>query len=222
MLRTNLATRPFYNDRAVRVGIAVAVLLVAALTAYNLREVAALNARNAEMTQRAEDAERQSAEFRREAQAIRQSMNSAEMTAVQQAAQEANLLIERRVFSWTELFNEFERTLPPEVRITAVQPQVDGTGRLLVAIHVLSREPEELGQFMDQLEASGRFREVIVRQDQPEDGGLTRSVLQGYYDSQGQPPAAAAPSTSEPSDAAANDSPPAPGNATPPQRGGER
>ena len=35
MLRTNLSTRPFYNERAVRVGIVVAVVLTAALTAFN-------------------------------------------------------------------------------------------------------------------------------------------------------------------------------------------
>lgn len=222
MLRTNLATRPFYNERAVRVGIAVAVLLVAALTAFNVMEVAALSERNAEMTERAERAERETTEYRQQAQAIRQAMNSAEMEAVQEAAQEANLLIERRVFSWTELFNEFERTLPPDVRITAVQPQFDPSGRMLILITALSRRPEDLSAFMDQLEASGRFRDVISRQDQPEDDGLTLSTLQGYYAPNAQPPAGTAPATSQSSDVAANEPPPAPGNQTPPQAGGRR
>lgn len=222
MLRTNLATRPFYNDRAVRVGIAVAVLLVAALTAFNIMEVAALNQRNAEMTERAEAAEGQTTALRQQAQAIRQSMNTEEMAAVQQAAQEANLLIERRVFSWTDLFNQFERTLPPEVRITSVAPQIDQDGRMLLVINVLSRRPEDLSLFMDQLEGSGRFRDVISRQDQPEEGGLTRSILQGYYDPRGQAPTSTPSDTSESSDAGANESPAAPGNETPPQPGGAR
>jgi hypothetical protein len=182
MLRTNLATRPFYNDRAVRFGIAVAVIAVAAFTAYNLYEIASLNAHNNEMSQRAQLAEQQRAEYARQADAIRKSLNTAEMGAVQQAAQEANLLIGRRVFSWTDLFNQFERTLPPEVRIAAVEPQVDDDGRMLVAITVLSRRPEDLSEFMDQLETSGRFREVLNRQDSVTDDGLTRSILQGYYD----------------------------------------
>ena len=215
MLRSNLATRPFYNDRAVRVGIAFAVILVGVLTAFNIWQVAELNARNAEMALRAEDAERQSTEFRREAQSIRQALNSAEMTAIQQAAQEANLLIERRVFSWTELFNEFERTLPPEVRITAVEPQFDVSGRMLVAITVLSRRPEDLSEFMDQLESSGRFREVLSRQDQPEgDEGLTRSVLQGYYDPKGTSPTGATAPSSESEARERNQSPAAPNSAS--------
>ena len=193
MLRTNLATRPFYNDRAVRLGIAVAVIAVAAFTAYNLYEIASLNAHNNEMSQRAQLAEQQRAEYARQADAIRKSLNTAEMGAVQQAAQEANLLIGRRVFSWTDLFNQFERTLPAEVRIAAVEPQVDDDGRMLVAITVLSRRPEDLSEFMDQLETSGRFREVLNRQDSVTDDGLTRSILQGYYDAPAIPLSEPAP-----------------------------
>jgi hypothetical protein len=185
MLRTNLASRPFYNDRIVRLGIALGVVVVTSFTAFNALQVLALNAQNAEMSIRAQEAERQTEEFRQQAQQIRQSLNTAEMAAVQQASREANLLIDRRVFSWTELFNEFERTLPAEVRITAVEPQVDPEGRMLVAVTVLSRQPEDLSQFMDQLETSGRFREVLNRQDQPQDDGLMRSVIQGYYDPHG-------------------------------------
>ena len=35
MLRTNLATRPFYNERAVRTLLALLLLLVIALTAFD-------------------------------------------------------------------------------------------------------------------------------------------------------------------------------------------
>lgn len=215
MLRSNLATRPFYNERAVRVGIALAVLLVTALTAYNVLRAVTLNARSAEMSQRAEDAERQSADYRSQAQAIRASLENEEMSLVQQAAQEANLLIDRRVFSWTDLFNEFERTLPGDVRIVAVEPQVDTEGRMLVAITVLSRRPEDLSEFMDQLEVSGRFREVLNRQDQPTEEGLMRSVVQGYYDPGGEKPASPPVQASEPNDPSGNASGVAPGNGTP-------
>lgn len=207
MLRTNLATRPFYNDRAVRVGIAIAMLFIAALTAYNVLQVISLNARNSEMSQRAEEAELQAADYRQKAQGIRQALNTEEMLAIQKSAQEANALIGRRVFSWTELFNHFERTLPPEVRIVAVEPQVDPDGRMLVAVTVLSRRAEDLSEFMDQLETAGRFREVLNRQEQPTDDGLMRSVLQGYYDPQ-PTPTSASPQSSESGVPVTNVSPP--------------
>jgi hypothetical protein len=221
MLRTNLATRPFYNAKAVRTGIAIVAIVVIALTAFNVLQVLALNARNSELSARAEDAERQAAAFTQQAQAIRQSLNTAEMTTIQQAAREANLLIDRRVFSWTELFNQFERTLPPDVRIAAVEPQVDNNGRMLVAVTVISRRAEELNEFMDQLEASGQFRDVLNRQDLPLDDGMMRSVIQGYYNPPAAPTTAPAPA-SDSGDRAGNESTPRATNGTSPAAEGAR
>jgi Tfp pilus assembly protein PilN len=209
MLRTNLSTRPFYNDRGVRVALMIAALLVAGFTTFNVLQVMSLNASHREWSEREAAAERRAADFTQQAQAIRQSLNTAEMSAVQQAASEANLLIERRVFSWTDLFNQFERTLPAEVRITAVEPQVDREGRLLIAITVISRRIEELNEFMDQLEGSGRFRDVLNRQDTVLEDGLTRSTVQGYYVPPAGP-AAAAPAASESNGTMENATPPAP------------
>jgi hypothetical protein len=221
MLRTNLATRPFYNDRAVRFGILVAAVAVAAFTAYNVMQVVSLNTRNAEMSMLAERADRQRAEYVQRAESIRKSLNTAEMGAVQQAAQEANLLIGRRVFSWTDLFNQFERTLPPEVRIAAVEPQVDDDGRLLVAVTVLSRRPEDLSDFMDRLEESGRFREVLNRQDTVTEDGLTRSILQGYYDAT-EALQATSPGASESGEPSSNRTEESPASAPPRAPEGER
>jgi hypothetical protein len=203
MLRTNLSTRPFYNDRAVRMVLLVALTAIAALTAFNLLEVMRLNARGSESAMRVAEAERQTSEYRQQAQQIRASLKSDEMAAVQNAAREANILIDRRVFSWTDLFNQFEQTLPADVRIAAVAPQVDNVGRLLISVTVLSRTPEDLNVFMDELENSGRFRDVLNRQDTQADEGLTRSIVQGYY----QPPTATVAPASDSGTGTGNSSP---------------
>jgi hypothetical protein len=216
MLRTNLATRPFYNDRAVRLGLGAAAVGVAALTIFNVLQVLSLNERTSETTARAQQAESQTAEHREQARAITAAMDRAEVTALQDASREANLLIERRAFSWTELFNRFESTLPADVRISAVEPQIDREGRLLIAVSVISRRVEDLHAFMDQLEMGGGLRDVISRQDDTMDDGMLRSVIQGYYDARAVAQAATAPSdASEPIEEPANRStasptPPAP------------
>ena len=216
MLRTNLATRPFYNDRGVRVGIGIAVIAVAALTTFNAMQVFSLNARNSDMSARAAQAEAQTAQSREQARTITQAMDKGEVTAVHDAAREANLLIEKRAFSWTDLFNRFENTLPPDVRISAVEPQVDREGRLLIAVSAIARRVEDLHAFIDQLETSGGLRDVIPRQQDVMDDGTLRAVIQGYYDQEAVAHAAAAPpSTSESHEVSQNGSAPAP-NATPP------
>ena len=121
MLRTNLSTRPFYNERAVRTGLGALAALALGLTVFNAYEILRL--------QRAEP--RRAADHRAErgagARAARQGRRSfaarsiaTKLAAVQAAAREANALIDRRAFSWTELFNQFQATLPADVRIGGV------------------------------------------------------------------------------------------------------
>jgi hypothetical protein len=190
MLRTNLSTRPFYNDRAVRVGIAVGVLIVAALSAFNVARILTLNSRNAELVRRAEAAESHAGALRQQAMQIRQTLDADDVARLQAAASEANLLIERRAFSWTDLFNRFEETLPADVRVASVQPQVDTEGRMLIVATVFSRRIEDLDDFIEQLQSTGAFSGVLSRQDDLEEDGTLRSVIQGYYNPQAAAPAA--------------------------------
>lgn len=181
MLRTNLSTRPFYNDRAVRVALGVVAALTLGLTAYNAYEVWQLRARSSVERQHAEQNEAEARTLGGSARTIRQSLDRAKLDAVQAAALEANQLIERRAFSWTDLFNRFETTLPTDVRIAAVQPQVDQEGRMLVAVTVVSRNVEDLDAFIDALEKTGAFRGLLSRQEQAEEDGTLRSTIQGFY-----------------------------------------
>jgi Tfp pilus assembly protein PilO len=181
VLRTNLSTRPFYNERPIRLGILVAVIAVAAWTAFNATQVMTLTQRNAELSGRAETAEGRAGDLRTRAGATQKALDQGEVVVVQASAREANMLIDRRAFSWTDLFNRFEETLPADVRIAAVQPQQDEEGRLLIAATVISRRVEDLDQFIENLEKTGVFSAVLPRGEAPEEDGSLRTVIQGYY-----------------------------------------
>jgi hypothetical protein len=192
MLRTNLSTRPFYNTRAVRIGVAVVGVVVAGLTIFNTAELWRLQRANRELTATVSQNESQTAELRRKARVIQQAIDRTQLSRVTLAAREANALIDRRAFSWTELLNQFQATLPPQVRISSVQPQVDNDGRLLVAMSVQSKQQEDLDSFIEALEKTGVFREVLSRSDQSIEDGSLMSVLQAYYHAPTADPAPAA------------------------------
>jgi len=181
MLRTNLASRPFYNERAIRIALASAVVIVGALTAFNVAQILTLSTKNTELAGRVSSAEARSRSLRDQANAVRKTVDQGDIAAVQAASREANLLIERRAFSWTDLFNRFEETLPANVRISAVQPQIDDQGRMLVAVTVMSKRVEDLDAFIEELERTRAFRGVLSRQEVTEEDGGLRSVIQGYY-----------------------------------------
>ena len=216
MLRSNLATRPFYNDQAVRVALGVGVALVAALTLFNMARIVTLNGRNAELAARAEASEARANALRERARKTRETLDSSDAALIQASAREANLLIERRAFSWTELFNRLEETLPADVRVGAVQPQVDNEGRMLIVATVYSRRVEDLALFIDQMEETRAFSGMLPRQDDREEDGTLRSVIQGYYHP--QQAAKSSPATSE-----SQKAPPTIGaSSAPPPTGGSR
>jgi hypothetical protein len=189
MLRTNLSTRPFYNERLVRIGLALVAALAVGLGAFDAFQILRLRARSADVRAEADAAEQEAVRLRGQARSIRQTLDRAQLDAVQLAAREANQLIDRRTFSWTDLFNRFEATLPADVRIAAVQPQVDAAGRLLVAVTVISKRVEDLDTFIEALEKTGAFRDVLPRTDEALEDGTLRSVIQGYYAALDDPPA---------------------------------
>lgn len=198
MLRSNLSSRPFYNERGVRAGLAALVVVALGLSLFNAYEIIGLQgqSRDARVTIAQNDA--QARDLRAKAQVIRRSIDRARLDAVQLAAREANALIDRRTFSWTELLNQFQSTLPPDVRIAGVQPQIDADGRRLVQISVFSRRIEDVEAFMDALEKTGAFSGVLPRSDQPDESGTIRTELQAYYNPP-DPAAASRPAgTSEP------------------------
>ncbi|MEO8682102.1 MAG: hypothetical protein ABI665_23850 [Vicinamibacterales bacterium] len=195
MLRSNLATRPFYNERGVRLALGVVVVIAIGLTAYNGVEAWRLTSQSAGQRQVAEQNETEARQLRDKARVIRQSLDRVALDAVQASAREANELIDRRAFSWTDLFNRFEATLPGDVRIASVQPQTDNDGRMLVAMSVVARRVEDLDQFIEALEKTGAFSAVLSRQETAEDDGTLKSLIQGYY---GPPPSGATPSSTVP------------------------
>jgi len=186
-LRTNLATRPFYNERAARLIVIAIAVLVGAVTVYNGARLASLTARERGVSAEINEAEDRAEALQRDTARARSTMDRRRVATVAAEAGEANRLIDGRVFSWTQLFNQFEATLPPDVRITAVRPRLTEDGRHLVAMSVVARSVPSIDRFLEALEETGAFTAMLARQETESDDGLIDAQLEGYYD-----PAAAA------------------------------
>ena len=181
MLRTNLSTRPFYNVRAVQIVLGAIVVIVLAVTAFNMAELIRLTGSQRTLGAHAVDSEREAARLRSEAAAIRAQINAKELEIVASAAREANGIIDQRAFSWSELFDQLEHTLPDDVRITAVQPSLSPEGQFIVQISVQARRSEDVDQFIEALEKTGGFRNLITPAEQTNEQGLLEAVIRGTY-----------------------------------------
>jgi len=159
MIRTNLSTRPFYNQRAVSLWIGSLALVVAAATVFNLASVIDYSRNDTALATQASLDEARAGDLRANAAKLRASVDPRQIAFASTEASAANELIDRRTFSWTELFNVFEKTLPDDVRITAVRPGFD-QGKFKVTIAVVARSVDDVNAFMNNLQMTHMFRQV--------------------------------------------------------------
>jgi Tfp pilus assembly protein PilN len=181
MLRTNLSTRPFYNERGVHLMLVFGALVVIVLTIFNLSQIVILTRTQSSLSGQADADETRARELRAHAASVRQSIDPKLLDTVAGAAREANVLIGQRLFSWTDLLNRLETTLPEDVRITAMRPNVERDGSVAVTITVVGRRFEDIDQFMQNLEKDGAFSGVFTREELPSEDGLREATIEGRY-----------------------------------------
>lgn len=198
MLRGNLSTRPFYNERAVQVALTIVGAALVVLSIFTVWQLVSLSAQQSELSARIATDEQRAATLRREAAAVRGRVDAALLAATERATREANGVIDQRTFSWTGLFNVVERTIPADVRLQAITPQVeDGVLRVRLVLNAARVEP--VGAFLDRLEAAGAFVDLQSLEDQVQEDGSHVIICAGRYVGPGAPDApAAAPATPTP------------------------
>ena len=178
MPRMNLATRPFYNDRAIHLILAGAGIVAVAVLVLGGMRLVELSRTHRALTMQAEAAEREATTVAVRTAGHERAVPSDALEALRLAADEVDRLVERRLFSWTAFFNVIEQTLPAEVMLTAVRPDADerGTSVDLAVIGVTLADIEE---FIRRLEQTGAFADVLARQGELNDEGMYRVQLRG-------------------------------------------
>jgi hypothetical protein len=190
MLRTNLATRPFYNERLVHWLLGAAALLVVLFTTFNVSAYLRLSGRQGGLEADAARDEQQARTLSARALEARRRLDPKSLERIGAQAAEANAIIDARTFSWTALFDDIEATLPPSVMLTAISPSIGPDGAT-VRLTVLGRTVEGIDTFIERLETTKRFENVQPSSEIVTEEGLFQTQVTGRY--LAAPPASAAP-----------------------------
>jgi len=193
VIHTNLSTKPFYNERRVQTLLLIVAVLVVAATSFNVSRVVGYSRSDTRLATQASRDEARAADLRKQAAQLRASVDPKQVDFASADARQANDLIDRRTFSWTELFNQFERTLPDEVRITSVKPRADPVYGTVIRINVVARGVDDVSSFMANLEATGAFTNLRPAEEHINDRGELESALETAYAPAAARPAAAPP-----------------------------
>jgi Tfp pilus assembly protein PilN len=181
MIRSNLSTRPFYNERAVHAWAALLALVIAAATLFNVTRVLQYSRSDTQLAGEATRDETRANELRQQAARLRATVDPKLLEFASSEARQANDLIDRRTFSWTELFNRFETTLPADVRITAVRPAVDKKRGIVLTLSIVARGPEDIQEFINNLEKAGAFKDLQPLEEHPDESGSSVATIETVY-----------------------------------------
>jgi Tfp pilus assembly protein PilN len=181
VIRTNLSTRPFYNERAVHLWLLLGAVVVAAATVLNVATGLRYRQGDSESARQADADEARAVELRQQIVKLRGSLDPRQIDAASSAARQANELIDRRTFSWTELLNRLETTLPDEAHIVAVRPKLDRGSGIVLTLNVLARDVDDVNQFMENLEQTGAFKNPRPTTERFNEQGLFESIIEANY-----------------------------------------
>ncbi len=174
-ITTNLASQPFEDaQRFVRqwtltlglVGLLTLVLVVGAvlrLRSWSVEE------------RRIHDLQAQLAQGDREIGQAEAFLNRPENRDTRDKSLILNDLIARKAFSWTEVFSDLERIMPPHLHVVSIRPELTPDNQLALRMMVAGESRERALELVRHMEQSPRFRQPQIvaeaRQEQPQDPG---------------------------------------------------
>jgi len=180
MLRGNLSSRPFYNERLVNLILIVAAVAGVVLAIFNTTKILEYTSENTRRTVGQRDAEAETRQLQDAAAKERSSVDRNALIMLGFETQEANELIDKRLFSWTVFFSLVEKTLPLDVRLVAVAPKVE-KGELHIEMTVNAKRRDDLAVFLDALQNTGSFYDMNAGEQQRNDDGSYDATLSGGY-----------------------------------------
>ncbi|ABF40579.1 hypothetical protein Acid345_1577 [Candidatus Koribacter versatilis Ellin345] len=76
-----------------------------------------------------------------------------------------NSVFARKAFSWTTVFSDMEKIMPPGLHVVSIAPELDAQNQLKVQIVVAGENRDRAITLVRNMEQTPRFRDVILRSD---------------------------------------------------------
>ena len=164
----NLATQPYQDARRfwlrwggalVALGLLTLILVYSALTGW----VSARKDRDLIRQREAQIADRDREKAQAEAL-----LNRPENRSTRDRSQFLNELFQRKSFSWTKVFEDLERVMPPKLHVVSIRPEMGADAGLNIKLVVAGESRERALELVRKMEASQRFQQTRIDQETSE------------------------------------------------------
>ena len=158
MIRTNLSTRPFYNERLVRLGLLVFLLVVAVATLFNVTRVVRYSRSDTQLSERAARDEARAAELREIGRALcERPLPEADRVCIAQSAPGKRPYRPPYFFLDADLQPVRVRRYPTKSRITSSPVEDRQAARSSCRSPIERAALKEVSSLMDNMERTGVF-----------------------------------------------------------------
>ncbi len=181
-LDINLATRPYEDAREfwVRWGLAVGVLavLTLALLGWTFR-----NWTNAGRDrQNIAKLEAQIGERDKERAQAQSFLNMPANRSTRDQSQFLNGLIQRKAFSWTQVFEDLEQVMPTNLHVVSLRPELNDQNQMVLGMKVAGENRSAAVDLVHRMEGSKHFQGAQLESENSSENGasVTASVTSIY------------------------------------------
>lgn len=181
--RLNLSSQPFRN-RTLPWTVAAVVACVSLVSLFLIVGRSRQLGAQADAVERAvEDLRKERGQMQQQAEAVRQSVPPNELKTLEAA----HLLVDRKSFSWSQLFADLEASLPSSVRVSRITvrdvAQRGGQTRAELEMSVVGRTPGDVTDMMAEMSRSGSFSVIPLSENAKQgrgDGGIEWTLRVSY------------------------------------------
>jgi type IV pilus assembly protein PilN len=166
----NLASRPYEDQRKfwLRWGVPMFLLGVITLVLLYSMVVGLIIARKDRVVMR--DTEQRIAERDSERQQAEALLNLPQNRSTRDKSQYLNDLFERKSFSWTRVFEDLEKVMPPNLHVVSIRPEMNPDEGLQLTLVVAGESRDRAEELVRHMEESQHFSQTHIKEETAEQG----------------------------------------------------
>ncbi len=157
-LNINLASQPYEVARQFRRTLTMAVAALAVVTAGLLGYILYQRIESRGINQQLADVHQEINGLEREEEQARAILNKPANRDVADQSEFLNELFARKALSWTRVFAEMERIMPPNLHVVSIKPEYTKTDDLMLRMVVATDSRDRAVELVRRMEKSNHFR----------------------------------------------------------------
>jgi type IV pilus assembly protein PilN len=161
-LNINLASQPYEVARQYRQRMTVVIAVLSLAAAMLLGYIVYQRAHSRSVNRQLADVQQQIDGLEREEAQARAILNKPANRVVADQAGFLNELFARKALSWTRIFTEMERIVPPNLHVVSMKPDYNKSNDLMLQMVVATDSRDRAVELVRHMEKSSHFRQPQV------------------------------------------------------------